>query len=177
MKRLYVFIFIVICMISCKTESQKCLESQNYLKAFSKGLNADLPPANAFLIFFISLENGEMMQVNNVVLQHIYFNNYKNDFSFEDFVCLLYSNELKIDATILKKYEERCIVFKLDKHIVNYSTTELKKTFCDNTENYWVLKNNLQKNIQMSVLYTFSKNKFYVSFNDPAGNYVINEKI
>lgn len=173
----FIYLCLFFSLLSCSTKSDKCSDSENYLKEFAKGSDEKLPPANPFINFFLRLDNNKIGQFNNIILQHLYYSHYKDELKFDDFICSLYHNKLILDEAVLKEYESELIIFKLDEKIFNLSIQKLTTNFCTEKGSNLILNNNLSDDVKMSVLYTFFKKRYFITFNDSNGYYIISNSL
>lgn len=173
----YLSILIILSLFSCQTNKDKCSDSEIFLSEFTKGFSKEGPPANWDLFFFIKLEGNRITKLNNIGLYDMYNSKYNINYSFKEFLCALFNEKLSLNETDLEQMNNKYIIFTLDKNIEKLSIGLLKTKFCREDNNVFTLNNNLEKNTRFTILYTFFKNKYYISFADDGGDYHIYKKL
>ena len=173
----YVCLIILLVIFGCQENKETCFDSKIFLSEFVKGLSKELPPANSHIFFFLRLKDGRIVKINNIGLYDLYNDRYKNDYSFKMFLCSLFKENLVLSEGSLINKNYKYSVFRANSGIEKTDIEVLKNKFCRGKGDTLMLNNNLSEEDQLTILYVFFKNLYYVSFDDYSGYYFINVKI
>ncbi|KAF2519343.1 hypothetical protein E0W68_03045 [Flavobacterium salilacus subsp. salilacus] len=165
MKKIIIYLFIIMIFSCNQSKTKECVVSKKYLTEFSKGTDNNSPPLNPFLIFFIEIENNQVLELNNIALHDFYNTFYREEFSLEEFLCLIYNNNITIDKSFLKRYENRFKSYEVNLNSLT-NLQDLRVKYFKSKGNTLILKNNLEENLRVSILYSFFKDQYYICQGD-----------
>lgn len=170
--KLYIYLFLVFNLFACQSNRNDCKESKKFLYEFSKGFSENLPPPNSNLLMFYKLDDGSIIKVNNVELNSLYQKVYSKKFTFNEFLCLLFKDELLLKKEQFNRDNRNQIIMP-NKEIEALDIKLISNKYCTKIGNHLLLKNSTDVNTRLTILYLFFKNKNYISFDDYSGFYMI----
>ena len=175
--RTYIYLIFLISLFGCKSSDHKCSDTEIFLSEFTKGFSKELPPANSNILFFIKSDDNRLIKLNNIELCNLYNGSYDKKNSFKEFICNLYNEKIYLSKALIEKKISRCQFYKLDNNIERLNLALLKKNFCTERNMKLSLNQNVNESTRFTILYLFFKNKYYISFDDYNGYYLINKSL
>jgi len=77
----------------------------------------------------------------------------------------------------LEQSSKSYVIIKPDRNIDLLKSKELIEKYCEKSDNYLRLKNQFNNDEEITILYTFFRNKKYISFDDYQGYYIIKDSL
>ncbi len=175
--RTHIYLLLIFIIVACQVKDKECKESEKFLIEFSKGVSEKLPPPNSNLFMFFKLDDNSIIKINNISLYDVYKRGYKDKFKFNDFLCSLFNEKIYLKRNLLEQGSKNYVIIKPDKNIDLLKSKELIEKYCEKLDNYHRLKNQFNNDEKITILYTFFRNKKYVSFDDYQGYYIIKDSL
>lgn len=175
--KIYIYLFTLLCLFACQTNKDDCKDLEFFLEEFRKGISEKLPPANSNIFLFFKLDGNNIIKLNNIELYDLYEQGYNKNYSFEEFLCKLFDDKLNLKSADFKEKKNQYQILKINSDVEKLNLESLKTKFCVMNKHGLSLNHNLDESTQITVLYVLFKNKYYISFDDYAGEYVIKHKI
>jgi len=175
--RTHFYLLLIFIILACQVKDKECKESEKFLIEFSKGVSEQLPPPNSNLFMFFKLDDNRIMKINNISLYDVYKREYKDRFKFNDFLCSLFNEKIYLKKNLLEQSSKSYVIIKPDRNIDLLKSKELIEKYCEKSDNYLRLKNQFNNDEEITILYTFFRNKKYISFDDYQGYYIIKDSL
>ncbi len=158
-------------LISCKQDEIVSNEMLNQLSTIENKQNSYISEF-LFYTLFVKIDNDKYYITDGRELYDIYINNYREDYSnYNDFLSDILNQKtaLKEDMVNVNK------TFILRHSLMNKSINNIVKDYSINkAKNVYRLNASLKSQDELgSLLYYFFIKRFYISFDDYSGSYVL----
>ncbi|MFT3902964.1 MAG: hypothetical protein QM727_07305 [Niabella sp.] len=173
------YFFLLFNLTACQLTDKDCKKSEDFLKEFNKGISKELPPSNSNLLMLFKLDDRSIIRTNNIELYKVYQRAYEDKFKFSDYLCSLFNEQLYLKKTFFPQNNngEKYEIVQPNRTVEGLSLNQLISMYCKKEDNHFKLSNNLNHDIELTVLYSFFRNKMYISFDDYEGCYIINDSL
>jgi hypothetical protein len=170
-KYLILFFAVGFCFSSCENEKINA-EFVHKLSSIENGMPS--PYFNYDL--YLELDDGSLIETNNVFLYKIYKDFHTNKYKdFDRYLEDLFNKKIKLKIAEVLKYkkeEYHRSITQIDKTVLKLDIEDIEKKYLEKEQNYFVLTpNKIDMSTIKTVLYRMFMNGYTITLNDSGGGY------